>query len=371
VSDPRGLGGLFFEEANPAPHSHRRRRRGRAAPLIAALVVVLVLAGAAAAALAGVHRLSHLFGGAADYSGQGSGRVVVAVSPGETADQVGQTLFADGVVASVAAFDDACNANSQCRFLAPGYYPLHHHMKASLALQLMLHGSSLGRVTIPEGYTVAAVLQRISLDSHIPLAQLQAAAADPQALGAPAYAGHHLEGFLFPDTYDVAPGMSAAQALSQMVAQFNQVAASINLNAGAAALHETPYDIVIIASIIQHEGVRQADFAKMARVFYNRLARGMPLGSDATLFYVLGPNHGPLTDSDLHLDSPYNTRIHTGLTPTPIDNPGEAALLAALHPASGTWLYFTTMDRKGDTNFETTYAQHEQDAAVAASRGIY
>lgn len=370
MSESRGLGGLSFEEVHQAPRRHRRRRR-RAAPVVAALVVILVFVGVAVGALAGLHRLSRLFGGPADYSGAGTGKVIVPVSPGETATQVGQALYADGVVASVSAFVDACNSNSHCGLLAPGYYPLHHHMKASLALADMLHGTILGRVTIPEGYTVASAIARIAASSHIPLAQLQAAAADPQALGAPAYVGRHLEGFLFPDTYDVGPGATAAAALSQMVVQFNRVAAAINLSAGAAALHETPYDIVIIASIIQHEGVRQSDFAKMARVFYNRLAAGMPLGSDATLFYVLGPKHGPLTQSDLQLNSPYNTRIHTGLTPTPIDNPGEAALLAALHPAAGGWLYFTTMDAKGDTNFETTYAQHQQDAAIAASRGIH
>lgn len=364
------LGELGFHDEEP-PRARHRRRRHRGAPLIAALIT-LVFLGLVALGIAGAaHRLSNLLGGPADYPGAGTGSVMITVYPGETATQIAQTLYARGVVASVAAFTDAAYANPRSRLLGPGYYRLRRHMKASLALSLMLAGTTLGRVTIPEGFTVADALIRISQVSHIPLAQLQAAAADPSALGAPAYVGTHLEGVLFPDTYPVPPGFSATQALAQMVAMFNHVAVQIGLVPGAAALHESPYAVLILASIIQHEGVHPADFPKIARVFYNRLAAHMPLGSDATLFYVLGPNNGPLTAAELKLRSPYNTRINLGLPPTPIDNPGQAALLAALHPAAGPWLYFTTMDAAGDIAYETTYAQHQRDAAIAASRGLH
>jgi UPF0755 protein len=336
-----------------------------------ALVVVAVLAGVGLAVAFGVHRLSHLFGGPADYPGEGFGRAVVVIHPGETATQIGSTLQADGVVASAAAFIDAANADPRSRLLAPGYYALHRHMKAMLALDALLNPvSRTGGVVIPEGFTAAQAEARIAAVTHTSLAALRSAAADPPALGVPAWApGHSIEGFLWPATYDFAPGESARAMLSAMVAQFTATTRTLDLAGQARRLGYTPYQVLTLASIVQDEGVLPATLPKIARVFYNRLSAGMPLGSDATLYYVVG-HHGALTAADLRLNSPYNTRIRTGFPPTPIDNPGRLALLAVLHPATGTWLYFTTMDHKGDTRFETTYAQHEVDAAIAARRGL-
>ncbi|HVA61929.1 MAG TPA: endolytic transglycosylase MltG [Mycobacteriales bacterium] len=367
----RGLAAIGFDHGDmPGPPTPRPRRR-LAAPLALGVAIVLIVSLSAVGLAAGVHGLSHLFG-TPDYSGAGYGRVVVAVVSGETATQIGQALDADGVVASVQAFTDAANNDPRSRLIAPGYYLLHKHMKASLALDLLLApGSAVGRVIIPEGFTVAEILARLAARTSISRAALAAAAADPSALGLPGYSGGRLEGFCFPATYDFPPGTTATAALRAMVAKFTAVAAQLELTTGAARLGQSPYTVLSIASIVQREGFKAADLPKIARVFDNRLARGMPLQSDATLYYVLGPNHGPLTAVDLTDASPYNTRIHAGLPPTPIANPGTAALQAALDPAPGPWLYFTTMDKAGDTAFETTYAQHEQDAAIAASRGIH
>src|SRR5206468_7088158 len=128
----------------------------------------------------------------------------------------------------------------------------------------------------------------------------------------------------------------------------------------------SPYQVLTLASIIEREGRLTADFPKIAEVFYNRLHAGMNLGSDATLYYVLPPNHGGLTSSDLQLDSPYNTRLHPGLPPTPIASPGEEALKAAIAPAKGDYLYFVTIDKAGHAAFARTL--DEFNALVAESR---
>jgi UPF0755 protein len=124
-----------------------------------------------------------------------------------------------------------------------------------------------------------------------------------------------------------------------MVAQFDAVATQIGLNEGAAAYGLAPYQIVIIASLIEREAKIPEDQAKIARVIYNRLGAGMPLGIDAALCYQR-PKPCQLTTTELEQDSPYNLRVNTGLPPTPIAAPGAGALQAALHPADGDWLYY-------------------------------
>jgi UPF0755 protein len=130
------------------------------------------------------------------------------------------------------------------------------------------------------------------------------------------------------------------------------------------------YDVITLASIVQREGLLVADYSKIAEVFVNRLHDGMPLGSDATLYYVLGPDHGPLTASDLQLDSPYNTRTNLGLPPTPINSPGQAAIEAVLHHATGPYLYFVTIDKAGHTAFATTLNRFNQLVAESRANGV-
>jgi UPF0755 protein len=128
--------------------------------------------------------------------------------------------------------------------------------------------------------------------------------------------------------------------------------------------------VLTLASIIEREGRLTADFPKIAEVFYNRLHRNMALQSDATLYYVLPPNHGSLTAADLKLNSPYNTRIHTGLPPTPIASPGETALTAALHPAHGPYLYFVTIDKAGHAAFATTLDEFNRLVVESRRNGV-
>jgi UPF0755 protein len=368
VNDDLGIGLETVDEPRP---NYRARR-------VAAVVIVFVLVAALAVGTIGIVRgadgLRNLFGSPADYSGAGSGSVVVEVHDGDTLSRIGERLQHAGVVESVGAFTAAADANNKAGLIGPGFYRLHKHMKATLALSLMLKPSSLvaDRVTVTEGMRMDAILLALSSKAHISLQSLKNAAADPVVLGVPAWGrGHSLEGFLFPATYDFPPNTTAVQALTAMVRRFDQAASSIDLVAQANAAHMTPYDVLTLASIVQREGRLDADFPTIAQVFHNRLARGMTLGSDATLYYIKPLGYGTLTASDLRIDSPYNTRLHKGLPPTPIVSPGELAIRAVLHPTVGNYLYFVTIDKAGHAAFARTDAEFQKLVAQSRRNGVH
>jgi UPF0755 protein len=370
-----GLGfGMTEDHGGSGAPSNRRG-------LIFAVVLFLVVAVIAAVALASP--IKQLFGsGNGDYSGEGTGSVLVEVHQGDTASAIGASLAKAGVVRSTAVFTSAAALNPRSRDIQPGTYRMHEHMQASLALALMLNPKSLVsyRVTIPEGFTAAAIVARIADKTPISKASLQAALADPASLHLPSYAdgpapstatpNSGVEGFLFPATYEIAPGETATQVLSEMVTRFDQAAAQAKLAAGAKKLGLSPYAVITLASIVQREGLLVRDYPKIAEVFTNRLAASMPLGSDATLYYILGPNHGPLTNTDLANPSPYNTRTNLGLPPSPINSPGQAAIDAVLHHPKGPLLYFVTIDKAGHTAFATTLARFNQLVAKSKANGV-
>jgi UPF0755 protein len=345
----------------------RRGRRLAGSMIALAVVVILVVAVVGVA-----HVAKSLRGTSDDYTGSGSGTVLVVVHPGDTSSAIASTLVDDHVIRSVGPFTSAAEADPRSRQIGPGTYRLHQHMQGSLALSLMLKPSSLVdfKVTIPEGFTVASILARIAAQTPITTAALKKAIAPPNKIGLPSYANGHPEGFLFPATYDVQPGTTAVELLHEMVVRYQQEATSLHLPASGTLHGLSAYQIVTLASIVQREGRLVADFPKIAEVFTNRMAANMPLGSDATLFYVLGPNHGPLTSTDLASNSPYNTRNRPGLPPTPINSPGEAALKAVLHHPSGPLLYFVTIDKAGHTAFATTLSQFNTLVAQSRANGV-
>jgi UPF0755 protein len=362
--------GLEHETASSRRPNYAARR---IAVVIAVLAVIVVLAVAAVAFTRGVDGIRSFFGAPADYSGAGSGSVTVQVQAGETLSQIGQTLHRADVVKSAAAFSSVASSDARAKTIGPGFYRLRHHMKASLALALLLDPKSLvaSRVVVPEGMRMDAILLAIAKNTQIKLADLQQAAKTPAALGVPSWgSGHSLEGFLFPATYTFGPDTTAKQALSTMVSRFNQEATSLDLVSEAQRHHRTPYQVLTLASIVQREGRLDSDFPRIAEVFANRLARGMTLGSDATLYYIKPLGYGLLTASDLKIDSPYNTRLHAGLPPTPIVSPGAEALKAALDPPAGPFLYFVTIDKQGHAGFATNKADFDKLVIESRRNGV-
>ncbi len=339
----------------------RARRQGRrfSAPLIALLVLALFLAGGG---IVGYHFLRQ-YVIPPDYSGSGNGNVVVQIQQNQTATDVARTLFSLDVVASPRAFVKAAEQSSQQTALEPGFYRLHRHMKAALAFGLLLNpGARIQlKITIPEGLRANQTAAALGAKSGIPVENYRAVLAHPAALGLPSYARNQPEGYLFPATYQVQPRMTAADVLRAMVRQFDAEATRIDLVSGARSVNLTPAEAIIVASLVQAEGGRVADFSKIARVIYNRLAVNMQLQLDSTVMYALHTYGILATNQQLNVNSPYNTYQHTGLPPGPIDSPGEAAIHAALNPAVGNWLYFVTVNPKtGLTEFTSSPAKFAQ-----------
>jgi len=341
------------------PRPQRRRRRAGPLALVAVAVVLGLLAVGAVTA---VHRLSGS-GSAPDFSGPGTGTVEVVVNAGDSATAIARSLATAGVVKSARAFVNAAGDDPRSRGIAPGTYKLRTRMAAADALGLILSPASrVDVVTVPEGTRLADTLALIAKETRLNLPALTASAGRPGALGLPSYArgSSTPEGFLFPAQYSVAPGADATTFLRSMVERYAQTAEGIRLVARARAVGRDPYDVVIIASIVQDE-VSPADYAKAARVIDNRLARGTRLQLDSTVNYALGRKTATVTIADTQIDSPYNTYRHAGLPPTPINSPGAAALEAALNPAVGPWLYWVTTNlATGETKFATTYAEFQR-----------
>ena len=176
--------------------------------------------------------------------------------------------------------------------------------------------------------------------------------------------GHGGEGFLFPNTYQFAEhGTTANDVVQRLLAEFGTEAKTLPWG-NAKKLGVSDYDIVIIASMIEREAQLPRDRPLIAAVIYNRLHRHMPLGIDATLRYALHNWTKPLKVSELQSNTPYNTRTHQGLPPTPIGNPGLSSLQAAAHPARKPYLFYVVKPcGNGGHVFSSTEAKFEADVA--------
>lgn len=349
--------------------AHRRRRRW-----FATTAGIVVVALVAALAWFVARPLIERQLTAKDWTGSGTGQVLVEVKPNDTSSDIAATLVDKDVVASKRAFTDAADANSNSRSVQPGFYRMRKHMAAKQALALLLDPASRvsTNVTIPEGFVEQDILVRLAKVLNVPLGKMQAAAADVASLGLPEgyTAGSKLppsaEGFLFPDTYSFDPGTTPADALQQLTSEFTGVDRDMGFADAAHKRGLNPYQALIVASMVEAEAKFDADRPKVARVIYNRLGHNMPLGIDATSVYGARLAGQDPSKIDFNKPAPYNTRIEKGLPPTPIGNPGRAAMSAAVQPASGPWLYYVNGDAQGHLYF--TASASDFQAAVERCR---
>ncbi len=343
---------IFTEEEAP-----RRRRRGSIAVLVALFLVTALLAGAVFVVRPLLDRVD--LGGPEDYPGPGQGEVLVQVRSGQSLTQIGRTLKGENVVASVEAFTEAASETQGAESVQPGFYTLKEEMSARDAVAALLDPGSkmLTRVTLPEGLRVDETIAALAKGTKISPKKYRAALKNARKLGLPPYAEGQPEGFLFPATYEVPPNATPAQVLKQLFRRFDRAAAKAEVKRARLS----PYETVIVASIVEGEARRPADFPKVARVIYNRLERGMRLEMDSTINYALAADKELVTHEDLRVQSPYNTYTNDGLPPGPINSPGERALRAAVQPATGEWVFFVTVNPKsGETKFAETFAEHQQ-----------
>ncbi|WP_309619328.1 endolytic transglycosylase MltG [Salinibacterium sp.] len=297
---------------------------------------------------------------AIDYEGTGNGvEAIVTVRLGDLGSDVATELHDAGVTMTYDAFYDLLVAQADNVNFVPGNFSLQKEMSAQSALDALLDPANkiTDRVLLREGVTLPTALELISETTSIPLAELQAAAADLPSFGLPAEAPS-LEGYLFPATYELDGTETAQEILQRLVTEM-----FARLDSAGVAV-EDRHRVVTLAALIQKEGGPEVDFAKVSRVFTNRLNDGILLQSDATVSYGAGSTSIFTTDAERADDSnPYNTYVHPGLPIGPISAPGAAAIDAALNPVDGPWLFFVLVNGEtGETTFSTTVDEH--DAAV-------
>jgi UPF0755 protein len=309
------------------------------------------------------------------FAGAGHGRVIVVIPKGSTASTVGSILARDGVVSSGFLFELRALVEGKRGELHPGRFLMKKGESYSTAIAALSQPPPAAipvKVVIPEGENRLQIAEIAAADG---LTGSYAKASERSPLLNPAFYGvpkgtPNLEGFLFPATYDMNAGAPVSRLVAEQLAAFQERFGPEEIRR-ARELHITPYQLLTVASMVEREALVPGDRAKIAAVIYNRLRIGMPLGIDATIYYAveqargIATYTGELTGSQLHIDSPYNTRTHRGLPPTPISNPGMASIQAAAHPARVPYLYYVAgADGCGEQVFSTSYAQFEIDATA-------
>jgi UPF0755 protein len=294
--------------------------------------------------------------------------VTITVSNGESSAQIGRTLVDAGVVDSVGRFRAAAEDRGLDGLLKPGTYQLVTGMDVDQVLDRLAKGPSVGvPFTIPEGFTVAQIVDRIAATKELSAAELRKALQSKRLITPyKPKTVKSLEGLLFPDTYAIEPDDTAVSVLQAMLDQLEVVLSRYDLTTAPQKL--TPYQVLIVASMIEREAKIDGDRPKVATVIYNRLRDGQRLEIDATVEYAVG--HRDLTAKDLASDSPYNTYRRAGLPPTPIASPGEASIRAALQPAAGDWRYYVLISKDGQHAFTASYQKFQQLKAEARAKGL-
>jgi UPF0755 protein len=362
------------------------------------LIVVVV-----AAVFLGSRLWHTVFGPQDDYAGSGKRDVVIQVQSGDSTTAIGETLQHHSVVRTVKAFIDAAHGNAAISSIQPGYYRMRTEIPAKSAVQRLTDpGNRVGKLVIPEGrqlddttdvktnaatpgiLTMISRATCVDLDGDrrcVSVEDLKTVAekAAPATLAVPAWAAERvtqmgdnhrrLEGLIAPGTFNVNPSASPEKILETLISSSTVDYVKSGLLDTAKAMNMSPYDVLVVASLVQREAKPQ-DFPKVARVIYNRLAERRTLEFDSTVNYPLDRREVATTDADRAQSTPWNTYLSEGLPATPICSPGTDALNAAERPEPGDWLYFVTIDAQGTTLFTRDYQQHLANIELAKHNGV-
>ncbi len=330
-----------------------RARISRGGRVVAVVAIVL--------AIALIWLLAQLF---QPFHGPGGSRIRVVIPPRLSSSQVGDLLARDGVISSSFFFELRATVAGERGSLRAGTYELRADMSYGDVLRTLTTVPPAARVTqltVIEGQTrsrLNALLSSQGVHGSY-LAQTRGSPLlSPTDYGAPRGVSS-LEGFLFPSTYQLREPISIAALVADQLQTFRQRFGQVNLGY-ARSQHLTPYDVLIIASIIQGEARTAADRGLISSVIYNRLRARMPLQMDDTVRYATGNYDTPITVPQLASSSAWNTYTHAGLPPTPINNPGLAAIQAAAHPANTNYVFFVVKPcGNGSHAFASNYAQFQ------------
>jgi UPF0755 protein len=295
------------------------------------------------------------------FKGDGEGSVEVVIPQGSSLGEISDLLEQQGVVSSSTFFQLRARLAGRSGSLKPGRYTLAHDMSYSKVLDKLEQGlpPNIVRIVIPEGLSRGEIAPRVAgLRGSYVKATRHNAALDPRD-----YKAKHatsLEGFLFPATYELKRGKSVRQLVTEQLQAFKANFAKVDMRY-ARSKNLTPYDVLVIASLIEREVQVPKERKLVASVIYNRLHDGIRLDIDATTRFVVHKWSGALRESELQNPSPYNTRVHFGLPPGPIGNPGLASIQAAAHPAKTSYLFYVAaVCGNGSHKFASTDAQFQR-----------
>jgi len=351
----------FQYEEIPPPLAKPRRRRRRGTVLLAIVAVIVILLGLGALWVERqIHGHPH------------GGPIAVTVPQGASTSSIGGLLHRNGVIGNTAVWRFYTLVKRPGP-LQSGDFRFRHDENMGHVIDVLKGGAqpAVHRLTIPEGSNLRQIAAKVgnipglSADRFLAVAQSGTIHSQFQPPGSTS-----LEGLLYADTYFVEKGDDETKVLAKMVDNFDRQASAVGMQDAQAKAGVTPYDAITVASLVEEEAKVDADRGMIARTIYNRLQKNMKLGVDATVEYAIGMHKPRLTNADLDVDSPYNTRKYPGLPPTPIAAVGQKSLDAALNPTPGPWLYYVLIDPSGKHGFATTDAEFEQLVKQARAKGL-
>lgn len=286
--------------------------------------------------------------------------VIIDVPTGATGSEIAKILFSKGVVKSTGAFFARAVVDPRSSQIAPGAHRVQSQISAKEALDQLLDTKRITNlIRVVEGAWTSEIFSQLMAQNFSEISVDQAL----RGLKFPAGFGINgvypagdtgLEGLFFPAQYSFGKGTSSLMALQAMMDRFG--VESVNSGIAAGTSEFSPLQLLTIASLVQAEG-DPSDFGKISQVIRNRLKVGMPLQLDTTIHYITRTRGKVfLSNNATRIASAYNTYLHYGLPPGPIDNPGRAAMDAAVHPTPGNWIFFITV-KPGDTRFTDSNAQ--------------
>ena len=332
--------------------------------LLGGFIAVLLVAGAA------VIWVQHQL----DPPGSPGAAVQVRVEKGMSVADIGKMLEREGVISSATIFRYYARLNGGANSVQAGEYTFHKRESMGKVISILEHGAKGEEqvsLTIPEGLTLDEIADKVgelpgrSADRFRELAKGGTIRSQYEPSGVDS-----LEGLLLPETYEFNKSDDEATILRRMVQTFDQTATELGIASAAEKLKITPYQAVIVASLVEREARVPEDRGPIARVIYNRLDKGMRLQIDATVLYALGEHKDTVLYTDLDVDSPYNTYRVDGLPPGPIASPGKASLQAALQPTPGPWLFYVLSEANGKHAFASNLAEFNRLVAQAHAKGL-
>jgi len=331
--------------------------------VIAAVVLIVVIA---------------IFAGRSFYNamleptGTSTETMIVEIPDGSTIKDVGEILYDQGLIKNTMVFQSYAGRHSRgTSGMQAGNYEMNHAMSVPDIVNKMLDGdvySGAIPVLLSEGKNInemAQILEKHNICTSAAFISETKKLGEYKALypilsSIPDDKNRTLEGYLFPDTYEIEPGSTAADVVKKMLDRFTEVY-NQDFMQQTTEKGKSVDEIVIMASIVELETKLPEDKANAASVFYNRIAQNMPLQSDITVDYALGKKHAVLTEEQTKIDSPYNTYQNLGLPVGPICSPGKSSIDAAINPAQTNYLFFVADMDSGKLYFNETLEGHNAD----------